>query len=85
MVLSHNFFAKEWPQQELDGLFTREVEGVKVILPIWHNISAEEVRQHSPMLAGRVAANSSAGLDVVMRQLREAMGRQINNLITIMK
>jgi len=74
VILSHNFFAKHWPQQELEGLFSREVEGVKVILPVWHRISAEDVRQYSPMLAGRFAANSSAGSDVVVRQLREAMG-----------
>jgi hypothetical protein len=73
VVLSHSFFSKEWPQQELDGLFTREVEGVKVILPIWHNITAEEVRRYSPILAGRLAANSKAGLDMVVRQLKEAM------------
>jgi hypothetical protein len=74
IVLSTNFFAKQWPQRELDGLIANEVVGVKVILPVWHNISAEEVRRASPMLAGRVAAKSSDGLGVVVRQLREAMG-----------
>jgi TIR domain len=77
VILSHNFFAKRWPQQELDGLFTKEVAGapgVKVILPVWHNLTADEVTLYSPMLAGRLAAQSSDGLEVVVRQLREAMG-----------
>ena len=36
VVLSKAFFQKEWPQRELDGLTQREVEGEKVILPVWH-------------------------------------------------
>jgi hypothetical protein len=73
VVLSHNFFAKHWPQQELDGLFARQIEGVKVVLPVWHRISAAEVTRYSPMLAGLLAANSELGLPEVVRQLREAM------------
>jgi len=74
VVLSKHFFAKEWPQNELDGLMSREIAGTKVILPIWHKITAEEVRQHSPILAGRVAARSKHGLEKVIAEVREAMG-----------
>jgi hypothetical protein len=74
VVLSHNFFSKPWPQQELDGLVSRQVEGVKVILPVWYKITRDEVAKYSPMLAGLVAANSSAGLDQIVQQLRDAMG-----------
>ena len=74
VVLSKSFFAKSWPQHELDGLMSREIAGTKVILPVWHNISVEEVRSCSPMLAGLVATNSSKPIDVVVRDLREAMG-----------
>jgi len=34
VVLNLAFFAKEWPQKELDGLVAKEVEGKKVILPV---------------------------------------------------
>ncbi len=74
VVLSPNFFAKEWPQNELDGLMSREIEGNKVILPVWHNISYKEIASKSPMLSGRVAAKSGDGIDAVVSQLREAMG-----------
>jgi hypothetical protein len=74
VILSPDFFRKQWPQNELDGLVSRETEGVKVILPVWHNIAIEEVSSHSPLLAGRLAAKSSAGLEVVVDQLRAAMG-----------
>lgn len=74
VILSKNFFAKEWPQNELDGLMSREISGTKVILPIWHKITADEVRQHSPILAGRVAARSEHGLEKVIAEVRDAMG-----------
>src|SRR5262249_35078432 len=34
VILSSRFFEKHWPQQELNGLATREVGGEKVILPV---------------------------------------------------
>ena len=74
VILSHAFFAKEWPQQELDGLMSREVAGAKVILPVWHNITAEQVRGYSPILAARLAARSDEGMNTVVAKLREAMG-----------
>jgi hypothetical protein len=42
VVLSRSFFAKNWPQAELDALFAREMAGPKVILPIWHDITKDE-------------------------------------------
>lgn len=59
VVLSTSFFAKNWPQYELDGLVAREIQGSKVILPIWHKVSKDEVLSYSPTLADKVALNSS--------------------------
>jgi hypothetical protein len=59
VVLSSAFFAKNWPQYELDGMVAREMNGVKVILPIWHRVTKDEVIEYSPTLADRVALNSS--------------------------
>lgn len=69
VILSPHFFAKEWPQKELDGLAVREVSGGKVILPVWHNITADQVRRYSPTLADRVAVSSSHGLEYVVAEL----------------
>jgi hypothetical protein len=73
VVLSPAFFAKHWPQQELNGLAQREVGGEKVILPIWNEIEAEDVRRYSPMLADRVAARWSEGLETVVAQILNAV------------
>jgi len=80
VVLSPKFFAKEWPQKELDGLASREVSGEKVILPIWHNITAVEVGRYSPTLADRVAVSSSRGLKYVVTELLRAMQPYLKEL-----
>jgi len=60
VVLSEAFFKKEWPQRELDGLFAREINGEKVILPIWHKISKNEVFKYSPLIADMLALNTAS-------------------------
>ena len=69
VVISPHFLEKDWPQKELDGLFAREIGDAKVILPVWHNISAERIRSFSPMLADRLATRSSDGLRRVVDDL----------------
>ncbi|MCW5799767.1 MAG: toll/interleukin-1 receptor domain-containing protein [Nitrospira sp.] len=73
VVISPDFLSKEWPQKELDGLMAREVDGRKVILPVWHNIDAKYLREYSPLLADRLATSSSKGLRQVIDELLEAM------------
>jgi len=74
VILSPSFFAKNWPPRELNGLVTREDDGRKVVLPIWHNISADEMRRYSPILADRLAAMTSSGLDSVVGDIVRAAG-----------
>lgn len=60
VVLSESFFAKRWPQSELDGLFAKEVAARrKVILPVWHGLGVEDITRHSPLLAGRLGVITS--------------------------
>jgi TIR domain-containing protein len=73
VILSPHFFEKHWPQQELNGLATREVDGEKVILPVWHSINAEEVRKSSPMLADRKAVHTNEGLERVVQMILEVV------------
>lgn len=59
VVLSHAFFSKNWSQYELDGLVTREMTGVQIILPLWHKITKAEVIGYSPSLADKLARSTS--------------------------
>ena len=59
VVCSEAFFAKGWPQYELDGLVTRTVAGEQNLLPIWHGVSQQEVMAASPSLADEVALSTN--------------------------
>lgn len=73
VVLSPRFFEKEWPQKELDGMAALEVDGRKVILPIWHEVGVAEVRAYSPILADRVAITSDQGLGAVVKRILDVV------------
>jgi len=71
VVLSPAFFAKNWTQYELDGLVATENSvGQKVILPIWHRLTLDEIVARSPSLADRVALNTSI---MSLSQIAEAL------------
>jgi hypothetical protein len=66
VVLSPAFFAKDWPRAELDALANREISsGERVVLPIWLGVSVEEVRNHSPLLASKLALQSTEGVEAI--------------------
>ncbi len=77
VVISPFFLQKDWPQRELDGLVAREVNGQKVILPVWHNVDKRTVSQYSPTLADRVATLTSRGMRQVVTDLLKAMGKNV--------
>jgi len=81
VILSHNFFNKEWPQQELDALFNKELLGGKTILPIWHNISKSEVAKYSPLIAGKLALNTSdLTIDGICEELQKQLKRNTEDV-----
>jgi len=59
VVLSRSYIKKYWTNYELEGLFQRESNGGKLILPIWHDITKKEVQDFSPSLAGKMAMNTA--------------------------
>jgi hypothetical protein len=70
VIISPAFLAKEWPQRELDGLAALEVQsGQTKILPIWHEIDSDALALRSPMLADRMAAKSTEGIDALVKKI----------------
>jgi Domain of unknown function (DUF1883)/TIR domain len=59
VVLSPSFISKGWTNYELDGIVTRTVSGEQILLPIWHNITKQEVINFSPSLADKVARSTA--------------------------
>jgi hypothetical protein len=69
VILSPAFFAKDWPQRELNGLAGRESIQEKVLLPVWHGIDRAFVASRSPILADKLAVSSDRGLDCVASEI----------------
>jgi hypothetical protein len=73
VVLSPDFFRKEWPKNELNGLVAREQGGRRRILPVWHRIGKSEVAEHSPILADRHAAKTDQSIADLASELIASM------------
>ena len=60
VVISENYFGREWTEKELNDFFERQNSiGQKIILPILHNISIHQLKEHYPHIANIQAIESS--------------------------
>lgn len=75
VVLSPAFFSKNWPQQELDGLWARTRDEKKVILPVWKDVTRDDVASRSLMLADLVALMAQDGVDPVSQGILDVVMR----------
>jgi len=74
VVLSPSFIAKGWTNYELDGIVTRTISGEQILLPIWHNITKQQVLDYSSSLADKVARSTAT-------HTVEEIAEEINELI----
>jgi hypothetical protein len=61
VIISRKFMEKQWTKAELDGLYGRQMgepTGQGVILPVWHRVTADDVKQQLPMIAALKALNT---------------------------
>lgn len=75
VVLSPDFFRKDWPKNELEGLFALEENGKTKILPIWHNLNKHQIAEFSPMLAGRMAIQSNKPIPEIIERLKDRLSQ----------
>lgn len=76
VVLSRSFIKKGWTNYELDGIITRVVSGEQVLLPIWHNITKQEVVDFSPSIADKLARNTA---NFTVEEIAEEIADLINS------
>lgn len=80
-VLSPAFFSRSWPARELDSFVLREAaESRSLVLPVWHNVKARDVRDYSPALAARVAINTDRGISAVADAIEEVLKHSLDLL-----
>ncbi|MEH2184286.1 TIR domain-containing protein [Nostoc sp.] len=79
IVLSPSFFKKGWTIHEYQGAVQRKIEAEKiqtgnpVILPIWHEVTSQDVKKFDPTLLDIVATNFSNGIDKVINEIVAAL------------
>lgn len=74
VVISRDFIKKGWTNYELDGIMTRAVSGEQIMLPIWHNITKQEVMDYSPSLADKVARNTAVNtVEEIAEEIRNVI------------
>jgi hypothetical protein len=74
VIISKQFLKKAWTKRELRGLVSREIASRgRVLLPVWHEVSKEEVLAVSPPLADVLAVSTSRGLGHVARKILEVV------------
>lgn len=74
VVLSPAFISKGWTNYELDGIVTRTVSGEQILLPIWHNITKQQVVDYSPSLADKVARSTATHtIDEIAQEIAELL------------
>jgi len=80
VVFSPKFLSKKWTRAELNGLFAREMDGHKVILPIRHTLSSARMKKVLPMLADKFCLQSADGVTAVSRSLVECIRPELLEL-----
>jgi len=74
VILSKSFINKGWANYELDGIITKSVSGQQVVLPIWHDITKQEVIDYSPSLADKLARNTAIStIEEIAEEINEVV------------
>ncbi|WP_165966911.1 toll/interleukin-1 receptor domain-containing protein [Actinomadura sp. 7K507] len=83
LVLSRNFLSKRWPEYEYRSLIALEDGKQKRIIPIWHNVTRDELLAYSPYLADKVAILSAGKepLSVALEVMRIAVPEKFTELV----
>lgn len=78
-VISPDYIAdgKYWTKAELDGLFQLESVNGKMLLPIWHNITKQQVMNYSPIIASKLAmTTASMTADEIAKEMQSLLSEE---------
>jgi hypothetical protein len=73
VIMSKNFFQKEWPKKELGALFVLE-SSERRLMPVWHKLTIDDVKRLAPLLADRFAISTDRGIPAIVAAVTRALG-----------
>lgn len=78
VVFSKAFLKKRrWTEHELNGLFVKERDGEKVILPIRHGVTQDDLAKYSSSFVDRIAMDSSKNsVEEIVANLKSLLGQR---------
>lgn len=81
VFLSQNFIKSGWSDYEFKSFLNREINEKRIIiLPIWHNVSYEEVRDYNPYLVDKFALDTTKySLDEIVESIHQAVQDSIKD------
>jgi hypothetical protein len=79
VVFSPGFLRKNWTQEEFNGLKALQTEKRKVILPILHHLSIDDLKAKWPIEAGKLSISSSEGIPAIVQAIHYAVGADRQN------
>ena len=74
IVLSKYFFKKKWTMAELRAIVNKHIEGEIALIPIYHNVTFQEVKRDYPMLSDLIGVSSEIGYEKVAEKIFQATG-----------
>ena len=83
-VISPDYIAegKYWTKAELDGLFQLESVNGKMLLPIWHNITKQQVMNYSPIIASKLAmTTASMTAEEIAKEMQSLLSDEVEEEI----
>lgn len=78
IVISKNFFDREWTEKELGEFLNQQNEsGQKIVLPLLHNITLNELKEHYPELEDIqcISSNDCSREEIVILLAKELIKR----------
>jgi hypothetical protein len=69
IILSPDFFSKNWTKRELNILTTRMIEKNIKLFPIWHNISIEQIKKVNPILSDIYGISTNKGIEFITNEI----------------
>lgn len=88
VIFSKDFFEKVWTDHEFKSLRTKEMLlNKKVIIPVWYDITKEEIAKHSLALADKMAISLKDNFDIdeIAVKIIKTVRPDIYNNITRMR
>lgn len=80
VVLSPNFFIKPWTKNELSALTNiKNARGKDCIIPIWYNVSKEDVLKNVPLLADICAINNTKDFSEISKNILDIVNALKND------